>query len=304
VTFAAVCIAALAECQPFSHYWQVVPDPGAQCRQGYAYLVTLTVCNVFTDLLLVVFPVPIVAQSRLSLGRKTLLVMLFCLHLFTVVVAVYRVPTILREDGYQATRTMWASAEILMATFAANALALGTFVRDTGVKKKRFRYRQPEEEELRTGRRDSKVGGKKVSWNDPDSDVDGDVAGDDRQRRGSPMGSKNGSAGSGEVGEVNKAGEGAIARTESLDSLIPRSRLHTSTPDGGRVIRTTTIEVSVSLATDSGNQNARGVDGMMLRPADGLVTASARGRTRGSAIPIRDLRSLPDPDVGQGGGIG
>jgi hypothetical protein len=219
--------------------------------------------------------------------------------LFTVVVAVYRVPKILREDGYQATRTMWASAEILMATFAANALALGTFVRDTGVKKKKFRYRQPEGEELRSARRDSKVGGKKVSWNDPDSDGDGD--GDDGPTRGSLMGSKSGSAGSGEAGEVNKAGDGAIARTESLDSLIPRNRLHTSTPDGGRVIRTTTIEVSVSLATDSGNQSAAGMNGLMLRPADGLVTASARGRTRGSTIPIKDLRSLADPDVGQNG---
>lgn len=251
-------------------------------------------CNVFTDLLLVVFPVPIVAKSRLSLGRKTLLVMLFCLHLFTVVVAVYRVPEILREGGYQATRTMWASAEILMATFAANALTLGTFVRDTGVKKKRFRYRQPEGEELRSARRDSKVGGKKVSWNDPDSD------GDDEQGRGSPpMGSKSGSGGSGEAGDLDKPGEGAVARTESLDSLIPRSRFHTSTPDEGRVMKTTTIEVTVSSATDSRQQNTAGMNGLILRPADGLVTASARGRSRGSTIPLKDLRSLPDPDDGQ-----
>lgn len=33
-TFFAVVIATLAECQPFHHYWQVMPDPGAHCRQG------------------------------------------------------------------------------------------------------------------------------------------------------------------------------------------------------------------------------------------------------------------------------
>ena len=96
LTFLAVLVADLAECQPFPHYFQVLPDPGGRCRQGYAHLLTVTVCNVFTDLLLVVFPVPIVVKSRLSVGRKMLLVVLFCLHLFTVVVAVYRVPENLR----------------------------------------------------------------------------------------------------------------------------------------------------------------------------------------------------------------
>lgn len=33
-TFVACIISDLAPCQPFSHYWQVVPDPGSQCRQG------------------------------------------------------------------------------------------------------------------------------------------------------------------------------------------------------------------------------------------------------------------------------
>ena len=46
---------------------------------------------------------------------------------------------VISEQGYQGTRTTWASVEIVVATFVANALALGSFVRDTGAKKKRFR---------------------------------------------------------------------------------------------------------------------------------------------------------------------
>ncbi|KAH6615986.1 hypothetical protein B0J18DRAFT_484792 [Chaetomium sp. MPI-SDFR-AT-0129] len=141
LTFLAVLISTLTECQPFSHYYQVLPDPGPQCRQGYIYLTTLTVCNVFTDLLLVVFPIPIVIRSRLSRPRKALLAGLFALHLLTVAVALYRAVEIVREGGYQGTRTTWASVEVLVATFAANALTLGTFVRDKGVKKRKFRYR-------------------------------------------------------------------------------------------------------------------------------------------------------------------
>ncbi|KAK4150245.1 general amino-acid permease [Chaetomidium leptoderma] len=275
-TFFAVVVADLAECQPFTHYWQVLPDPGGRCRQGYAHLVTLTVCNVFTDLLLVVFPVPIVVKSRLSAGRKTLLVMLFCLHLFTVLVALYRVPGILREGGYQATRTMWASAEILMATFAANALTLGSFVRDTGAKKKKFRY-QPSESELRSGRRDSRVV-KKVSWNDPDSEGEGKPAG-----RGTPKTHGAGdSQGSADISESKaptaEHREGDLPRTESLDSLIPRSRFNTSTPDSARVFKTTTIEVTVSSALNADKQTAEEMNGLRSTPS-----ANRRTQPSGSA---------------------
>lgn len=298
VSFLAIIVANLAECRPFSHYWQVAPDPGGQCRQGYAQLLTVTVCNIFTDLVLVVFPVPIVVKSRLSVGRKTLLVMLFCLHLFTVVVAGYKVPEILREDGYQATRSMWASAEILMATFAANVLTIGTFVRDTGVKKRRFRpYQQPTESELRSSRRDSR-GGKKVTWHDGDSD-----GGEDGGRQvGGVLGEQ-------EVEDSLKRpapaehGEGRMmVRTESADSLIPRGRFlapgptPTPPPEGARVLKTTTIEVTVSAATNANYESSSG--GLVLSPAEGVVTASARGRARGGSVPLRGLGSLPHPDGG------
>src|SRR3954467_1156831 len=40
-TFIAVTISDLAECRPFSDYWRVLPDPGGQCRQGYAQMLTM-----------------------------------------------------------------------------------------------------------------------------------------------------------------------------------------------------------------------------------------------------------------------
>lgn len=245
------------------------------------------------------FPVPIVVRSRLSPGRKALLGMLFCLHLFTVVVAIYRVPEILREGGYQATRTMWASAEILVACFAANALTLGTFVRDTGVKKKKFRpYQVGGGEELRSARRDSRgvgVVGKKVSWGERDSD---------EGRRGDVSGF------GGEQGGVKRPAvegghsEEGMTRTESVDSLIPRSRFNMSTPDGGGVVKTTTIEVTVSHAAKGGHHGAgERREATALRPAEGLVTASARGRTRGASVPLKELSSLPQLGAGRGGNV-
>lgn len=69
VTFVAVIIATLAECQPFYKYWQVVPDPGGNCRQGYAQLITMGSSDVITDLLLVAFPIPIVMKSHMAAKR-------------------------------------------------------------------------------------------------------------------------------------------------------------------------------------------------------------------------------------------
>lgn len=138
-TFGAVVISDLAECQPFSHYWQVTPDPGGRCRQGYVQLLTTGVCNILTDLLLVFFPIPIILRSHMKVKRKVQLTLLFSLSLGVVGVTLYRVPHVIRDNGRQQTRSLLASVELLFATAAANALVLGSFVRDRGLKKQKFR---------------------------------------------------------------------------------------------------------------------------------------------------------------------
>ncbi|PHH65872.1 hypothetical protein CDD81_1241 [Ophiocordyceps australis] len=138
-TFIAVLVSTLAECRPFNHYWQVLPDPGGQCRQGFVQLITMATCNIATDILLVVFPIPIIVQSQMAFRRKLQLIVLFSLSLSVVGVTLYRLPHILRERGRQQYRSLLASIELLFATAAANALVLGSFVRDRGIKKKKFR---------------------------------------------------------------------------------------------------------------------------------------------------------------------
>ena len=62
-------MSTIGECHPFSHYWQVIPDPGPQCRLGYAQLATMGAANVITDLVLVALPVPIILQSTMTVKR-------------------------------------------------------------------------------------------------------------------------------------------------------------------------------------------------------------------------------------------
>lgn len=140
VTFIAVLISDLTECQPFTHYWQVLPDPGGKCRQGYVNLLTTGVCNVLTDLLLVVLPIPIIVSSQMAFTRKLQLVLLFSMSLLVAIITLYRLPKVIEAHGSQQLRSLLASIELLVATGVANALVLGSFVRDRGVKKRRFKY--------------------------------------------------------------------------------------------------------------------------------------------------------------------
>lgn len=141
-TFVAVIISDLAECQPITHNWLVNrtnPPVEAQCRQGFGQLLTMGICNVITDLLLIIFPIPIIIRSQMTFKRKLQLVLLFSLSIVPVGITLYRLPSIINHQGVQQYRSVWASVEILLATGAANALVLGSFVRDRGVKKAKWK---------------------------------------------------------------------------------------------------------------------------------------------------------------------
>lgn len=141
-TLVAVLIATLAECQPFDHYWQVVPDPGPQCRLGYANLITMGACDVISDILLVAFPIPLIVMSNMPMKRKVSLTILFALSLILVGITSYRVPSVIHHNGSQQYRTLLASLEILAATAVSNAVVIGSFVRDKGVKKAKYKKAQ------------------------------------------------------------------------------------------------------------------------------------------------------------------
>nr|OQO25836.1 hypothetical protein B0A51_09748 [Rachicladosporium sp. CCFEE 5018] len=139
LTLVAVIIATLGECRPIDHYWQVVPDPGAQCRQGFAQLLTMGTADIITDILLVVFPIPIVLRSGQTWRRKLQLVLLFSTSVVLIVVTGMRMPEVIARHGRQQYRTVWASSEILASAFVSNFVIIGSFLRDKGTKKNKYR---------------------------------------------------------------------------------------------------------------------------------------------------------------------
>lgn len=280
VTFLVVVISDLAECQPFSHYWHVSPDPGPKCRQGYVSLFTTTVCNVLTDLLLVIFPIPILLASRIPTARKVLLIALFCLGLFTVVVAIGRVPHIIAENGYQATRTMWASCEILVATVAANTLALASFVRDLGAKKAKFKV-----DPYFSHSSQKRAGGPIYeTWNRPSVDEHGGGF-------GHTANCESNNPHSTESGETDMKSRNA-SPTWSQDSLIPRGQ---QAQNSSQVTKTTEIEVTVVNIGELGREQSFSAPPSRFarQEPSPTVPASERGQARGSTVLLQDMESLP-----------
>lgn len=124
---------------PFHEYWQVVPSPKPQCRQGFSQLITMGVSDILTDILLIIFPIPIILRSAMPIKRKISLVALFSLSLILIGITATRVPQVIIHLGRQQYRTVWASCEILASAAVSNAVIIGSFVRDRGVKRNKYR---------------------------------------------------------------------------------------------------------------------------------------------------------------------
>ncbi len=68
------------------------------------------------------------------------MIFLFALSLILVGITIYRVIAVIDRHSDQQFRSLVASLEILAAAAVSNALVLGSFVRDRGAKKQRFRF--------------------------------------------------------------------------------------------------------------------------------------------------------------------
>ncbi|PQE31958.1 hypothetical protein CJF32_00001570 [Rutstroemia sp. NJR-2017a WRK4] len=139
VTFLATVISDLAQCHPFTHYWQVTPDPGPQCRQGYAHLFTFGILNIVTNLALILFPVPLILKSRLPTSRKLSVILRLALPFLDIILTIYQLPQVTSHHGDQRLRSLIASFDILLTTFTSNSSVIGSLLQDKGYKKSKYK---------------------------------------------------------------------------------------------------------------------------------------------------------------------
>lgn len=72
ITWAVVICTIYLSCRPFHHYWQINPDPGNVCQAAVSRPIIWVsyVCNIATDVMLLLIPIPMLWQSTLKLPKK------------------------------------------------------------------------------------------------------------------------------------------------------------------------------------------------------------------------------------------
>ncbi|KAA8644967.1 hypothetical protein EYZ11_004499 [Aspergillus tanneri] len=125
-TYVTVQVVTFTECDPFNHYWQVLPDPGT-CSRAQLQLIVVGVLNVVTDAMLIALPLPVLIMVKRSMMEKLQLTALFAIGFFIVAITIIRLPQNAQNSTKQVNRTTWASVELLAAAIVANAPVLYGF---------------------------------------------------------------------------------------------------------------------------------------------------------------------------------
>lgn len=120
LTFLAVVLATFLECRPLHLYWQVQPSPGS-CIKGYVQLLVQCISNIVLDLMLLVISYPILFCKGRSLGQHFRVAALFILGTFCIIVTTLRLVSVFDSGSAQPTRSLWASIQMVVSTFVANA---------------------------------------------------------------------------------------------------------------------------------------------------------------------------------------
>ncbi|KAK8062425.1 hypothetical protein PG997_014522 [Apiospora hydei] len=119
VTFVAVVLASFLECRPFRLYWQRYPEPAA-CRKAYAQLVMQTSCNLLLDLVVLIIAFPLTQLPKQSLSGRLRVYVLVGLGTICIGITITRLVQTFKEPD-QNVRSVWASVQIFVAVFVANA---------------------------------------------------------------------------------------------------------------------------------------------------------------------------------------
>ncbi|GAM85508.1 hypothetical protein ANO11243_035150 [Dothideomycetidae sp. 11243] len=131
-------ISVVFACHPFPHSWQVTPDPGPVCREGFPGLIVTGVFLIITNIISICYPIYVISTLRLGTTRKVVLFILFSAPLALILVTSIRLPSVMSHHGSQQYRTVWASTELLFEIFTGNMLILGSYARGTGAKRVKY----------------------------------------------------------------------------------------------------------------------------------------------------------------------
>jgi hypothetical protein len=118
ITYIACIVVIFAECRPLHLYWA---NPAPECTRAYAQIFLQAACTIFLDVLLLVIAYPIAARRNLKRTQKIQVAILMALGTFCIVVTGLKLAFVVGEQSNQPARTLWASVQVVVSTYVANA---------------------------------------------------------------------------------------------------------------------------------------------------------------------------------------
>ncbi|KAF7543324.1 hypothetical protein G7Z17_g10828 [Cylindrodendrum hubeiense] len=115
-----------AWCRPFTNYWKVPPND-MNCSAETNHMITNTVMNISTDIMIIALPMPVFLQSQLPLKRKIILCAVFALGGFSILAACLSKYYSL-GDPYGSDWIYWYIREVSTAIITANLPLTWTFM--------------------------------------------------------------------------------------------------------------------------------------------------------------------------------
>ena len=106
-------------CRPIQQYWQV-PVKNSQCASYYHHLITASVFNISSDLMMLLIPLPMLIKARLPVKRKAVLCAVFSLGVFVVLAAILNRYYNFTEPYGSLVYLNWYAGEAATAVMVAN----------------------------------------------------------------------------------------------------------------------------------------------------------------------------------------
>ncbi|KAL8863140.1 MAG: hypothetical protein Q9178_000515 [Gyalolechia marmorata] len=106
-------------CRPIQQYWQV-PVDNSQCASYYNHLITSSVFNITSDLMMIYIPLPILIKARLPMKRKIILCGVFSLGLLVILSAILNRYYNFTEPYGSLIYLNWYVGEAATSVFVAN----------------------------------------------------------------------------------------------------------------------------------------------------------------------------------------
>lgn len=120
LTWLAVILATVLECQPISYYWTLTSNGPHRCTRAYGQILLQCISNLAIDLLLLVISAPIIIQQARLFPRNLQLGFLYILGTFCIIVIGVKIDFIFKDGSLQQARSLWASVQVVVSTFVAN----------------------------------------------------------------------------------------------------------------------------------------------------------------------------------------